>query len=129
MTQRIQRHPFLAIFDGPDPAASTPSRPVSTTPVQALYFLNDPFVHKQAAGFAQRVISNSDDQNDRLRFAYRLALARFPTSSELESSAKLLAAIKHAVTDTDLSEQEMESQSWQSLLRSIFRLNEFVYLD
>ena len=129
MTQRIQRHPFLAIFDGPDPAASTPTRPVSTTPVQALYFLNDPFVHKQAVGFAKRVISNSGDQNARLRFAYRLALGRFPSSSELESSAKLLAAIKQAVTSTDLSEQEMESQSWQSLLRSIFRLNEFVYLD
>ncbi|HSM76836.1 MAG TPA: DUF1553 domain-containing protein, partial [Bryobacteraceae bacterium] len=36
MTQRIQRHPYLAIFDGPDPSASTPLRVASTTPLQAL---------------------------------------------------------------------------------------------
>ena len=129
MTQRIQRHPFLAIFDGADPAASTPSRPVSTTPVQALYFLNDPFVHKQAAGFARRVILHSEDRDERMRFAYRLALGRFPTPLELEFSAQLLVAIKGAFAGSDVSEQEMESQSWQSLLRSMFRLNEFVYLD
>ena len=129
MTQRIQRHPFLAIFDGADPAASTPSRPVSTTPVQALYFLNDPFVHKQAEGFARRVISHTEDRDERLRFAYRLALGRFPTPLELESSTKLLAVIESAMVSSEVSEQEAESQSWQSLLRSVFRLNEFVYLD
>ena len=129
MTQRIQRHPFLAIFDGADPAVSTPARSVSTTPVQALYFLNDPFVHKQAAGFAHRVILHSEDRDERLRFAYRLALGRFPTPLELESSAQLLVAIRRAIASSDVSEREAESQSWQSLVRSLFRLNEFVYLD
>ncbi|MGH9847229.1 MAG: PSD1 and planctomycete cytochrome C domain-containing protein, partial [Blastocatellia bacterium] len=46
MTQRIQRHPYLAIFDGADPSASTPVRTTSTTPLQALYLLNDAFVHE-----------------------------------------------------------------------------------
>ena len=129
MTQRIQRHPFLAIFDGADPAVSTPARSVSTTPVQALYFLNDPFVHQQAAGFAHRVSLHSEDRDERLRFAYRLALGRFPTPLELESSAQLLVAIRRAIASSDVSEREAESQSWQSLVRSLFRLNEFVYLD
>ncbi|MDX1925144.1 MAG: DUF1549 domain-containing protein, partial [Pirellulaceae bacterium] len=48
MTQRIQRHPYLAIFDGADPSTSTGSRMSTTTPLQALYLLNDPFVHEQA---------------------------------------------------------------------------------
>ncbi len=52
MTQRIQRHPYLAIFDGADPAASTPVRTTSTTPLQALYLLNDAFVHEQSKQFA-----------------------------------------------------------------------------
>lgn len=26
MTQRIQRHPYLAVFDGADPSTSTPAR-------------------------------------------------------------------------------------------------------
>ncbi|HQZ64855.1 MAG TPA: PSD1 and planctomycete cytochrome C domain-containing protein, partial [Planctomycetaceae bacterium] len=44
MTQRLKRHPFLALFDGPDTNASTPDRLGTTVPTQALYFLNDPFV-------------------------------------------------------------------------------------
>ncbi len=56
MTQRIQRHPFLAIFDGADPSASTPARTTSTTPLQSLYLLNDPFVHEQSRRVADRVM-------------------------------------------------------------------------
>lgn|GEM_PF-3289169 len=41
MIQRIQRHPFLAIFDGADPAASTALRLTSTTPLQAFFLLNE----------------------------------------------------------------------------------------
>jgi len=104
-------------------------RPVSTTPLQALYFLNDPFVHKQAAGFAERVIAHSLDRDDRVRYAYRLALGRFPTPMELESSARLVDAIGRAIAASDVNALDIESQSWQSLLRSMFRLNEFVYLD
>ncbi|HQR41495.1 MAG TPA: DUF1553 domain-containing protein, partial [Gemmatales bacterium] len=46
MTQRLKRHPFLALFDGADPNASTADRLVTTVPTQSLYFLNDPFLHK-----------------------------------------------------------------------------------
>ena len=49
MTQRLVKHPFLAIFDGPDTNASTDVRPRSTVPLQALYLMNNPFVHEQAA--------------------------------------------------------------------------------
>ena len=49
MSQRIQRHPFLALFDGADPNASTAASG-RTTPTQALFFMNDPFVHAQVDG-------------------------------------------------------------------------------
>ena len=57
MTQRLVKHPFMAIFDGPDTNASTDLRPRSTVPLQALYLRNNPFVHEQAAGFADRLIA------------------------------------------------------------------------
>ena len=56
MTQRIQRHPFLAIFDGADPSTSTAARMTSTTPLQALYLLNDSFVHEQSNRLVDRVL-------------------------------------------------------------------------
>jgi hypothetical protein len=55
MVQRQRRHPFLALFDGADPNSSTGRRQVTTVPTQALYFLNDPFFHKQANGLAERL--------------------------------------------------------------------------
>jgi hypothetical protein len=44
MTQRLQRHPLLALFDGPDTNSSTEARRASIVPQQALFALNDPFV-------------------------------------------------------------------------------------
>ena len=51
MTQRLVKHPFMAIFDGPDTNASTDLRPRSTVPLQALYLRNNPFVQEQASRF------------------------------------------------------------------------------
>ncbi len=56
MVQRQRRHPFLALFDGADPNASTPSRQSTTVPTQALYFINDPFFHAQAGALATNVL-------------------------------------------------------------------------
>src|SRR5262249_24208516 len=61
MTQRIQRHPYLALFDGPDTNASTAVRTTSTTPLQALYLINDPFIHEQAERFAARLAAECPD--------------------------------------------------------------------
>ena len=64
MTQRIKRHPFLALFDGADTSSSTGVRYTTTVPTQALFFLNDPFVHARAAHLAQALLRMS---NDRMR--------------------------------------------------------------
>ncbi len=50
MTQRLVKHPFLALFDGPDTNTSTDVRGRSTVPLQALWFLNNPFVRRLRRG-------------------------------------------------------------------------------
>jgi hypothetical protein len=47
MVQRQQKHPFLSLFDGADPNVSTASRFTTTTPTQALFLMNSPFVNEQ----------------------------------------------------------------------------------
>jgi hypothetical protein len=128
MTQRIQRHPFLAIFDGADPAASTPVRTTSTTPLQALFLLNDRFVHEQARAFASRVIRAAGDDATRLTFAYESALGRAPDRTELERAHQFLADARERLRESSTPET-LETESWTALARVIFRLNEFVYLD
>src|SRR5262249_12180950 len=73
MTQRIQRHPYLALFDGADTNASTARRLSSTTPLQALYLMNDPFAHRAARGFAARLMAEGSDDAARVERSFLLA--------------------------------------------------------
>jgi hypothetical protein len=129
MTQRIQRHPYLAIFDGADPAASTAFRFTSTTPLQALYLLNDSFVHEQSRKFAARLTEASSDNTERLRQAYQLALGRPAEPDELERGRHFIASVSDELRRAKIPEPKIESQAWEAMTRVLFRLNEFVYID
>ncbi|MDB5385275.1 MAG: Planctomycete cytochrome, partial [Planctomycetaceae bacterium] len=129
MTQRIQRHPYLAIFDGADPSTSTGKRSTSTTPLQALYLLNDPFVHEQSRGFAARLIRDRNDDVSRLKRAYLLALSQSPNSDELAASETFLKTVRTELQAAGIAADQLEQQTWQALTRTLFRLNEFVYVD
>ena len=63
MVQRQRRHPYLALFDGADPNASTPTRQSTTVPTQALYFVNDPFFHVQAATLVSTLLEARERRN------------------------------------------------------------------
>ena len=79
MTQRLVKHPFLAIFDGPDTNTSTDVRGRSTVPLQALYLMNNPFVQEQAAALARRLLARSSRRSRRPhRVGYELAWGRPP---------------------------------------------------
>lgn len=129
MTQRIQRHPYLAIFDGPDPSASTPVRLTSTTPLQALYLLNDPFLHAQAEHFATRLLHEADNDADRITRAFEYCFAREPDSDEREQGLRFLAAVGEPLREAGVPEERLVLESWQALVRTLFRLNEFVSID
>jgi hypothetical protein len=129
MTQRIQRHPYLAIFDGADPATSTPVRTTSTTPLQALFLLNDKFVHEQSKEFAARIASVAKDDSARLNFAYRAALGRRAEKEELAQCRKFLADARQRLADSGTSPADLETESWRAMVRALLRLNEFVYID
>ena len=117
MVQRQRRHPFLALFDGADPNASTPKRQTTTMPTQALYFLNDPFFHAQAAKVVERVAAEEGAAAgiDRL---YRLLFQREPLPAEVDRAGRLLAAYPGS-----------PAEGWGALARVLLASNEFLYLD
>jgi hypothetical protein len=127
MVQRTQRHPFLALFDGADPNASTPVRGQSTVPTQALYFLNDPFVHTQAKTMAAHLVAAASDNAARLNLATRELYGRSPNDAERE-------LMEHFLTETaaampSLSEPERTIDIWAAWLRVLFGTNELLYVD
>jgi cytochrome c553 len=123
MTQRIQRHPFLALFDGPDTNASTATRVTSTTPLQALYLMNDPFVHAQAKAFASRLLGERPEAG-RIERAYLLLYGRPPTDDEASAARDYLTRV-----GDKLGERPGSARPWESLARALFLNNEFVYVD
>jgi hypothetical protein len=129
MTQRIQRHPFLALFDGPDTNASTAERTISTTPLQALYLMNDPFTHTQAKKFAERVRGEGKDDTTRIERAYLLLYGRPPSAEEETAAQEYLATVKDKLKANGTPTEQVPAKAWESLARALFLSNEFVYLD
>jgi hypothetical protein len=127
MTQRIKRHPFLALFDGPDPNASTAERRTTTVPTQALYFLNDPFVHANSEKFADRVLAAGEDEAAWITAAYRLALARNPSPPEQVSAADFLAAYRAELAAAGLDHSPKPALA--AFARVLFGSNEFLTVD
>ena len=127
MTQRIRRHPFLALFDGPDPSATTAVRMVTTVPTQALYFLNDPFVHTKALKYAGRLQAALPDDRQRILLAWRELLGRSPTPLEREEAESFLEAYRDELSALKLD--RAGTRALAAYVRTLFGSNEFVYLD
>ena len=127
MVQRIKRHPFLALFDGADPNSSTAERRITTVPTQALYFLNDPFVHAKSIKFAERLQTARTTERGQMELASQLAFGRSPSQAELEDGAEFLAACR-----SELSASGTEDKSKAALaayVRTLFGSNEFLHCD
>lgn len=129
MNQRLKRHPFLALFDGPDPNASTAERRTTTVPTQALFFLNDPFVHESSEGFARRVLAASHDLPGRVDAAFRYALGRAPRAEEQAEAEDFLSKYREAWLRAGKGAEKVEDASYAALGRVLFAGNEFLTVD
>ena len=104
--------PFFDTFDLPDQNQTAAARNVSTVPTQALTLMNNEFVLKQAALFAERLEQEAPGNSDRqIELAYQIALTRSPTKDE--------AAVAKAL---------VIEQSLGDLTHVMLNLNEFLYL-
>jgi Protein of unknown function (DUF1553)/Protein of unknown function (DUF1549)/Planctomycete cytochrome C len=110
---RSTPNPFTDVLDFPVPSACTPARNATTTALQSLSLLNDPFVIQQSDHFAARLAdAHEDDVRGQVSVAYRLALGREPSAEELA-----------------LAEQFIEKSDLFRFCRAIFNTNEFLYVD
>jgi hypothetical protein len=121
--KRGMKYPMFEVFDQPDPNTTCEGRSVSTVPTQALTLLNNDFVLKQAKFFAQRVLAEAGaEQVAQVRAAYRTALAREPSDSELRANVEFLNRRQAAPGGSAL-------QALTDLCDVILNLNEFIYIN
>jgi hypothetical protein len=128
MQQRLKRNPFLALFDGPDPNATTPRRQVSTVPTQALYLMNSEEVHRAADVMQQALSVNAETPEDCVHLAFRRVLARDPTTAEVKSGRRFLLRYSgQAGGGNDL--KTGGRQAFSALLRTLLIRNAFLFVD
>jgi hypothetical protein len=81
--KRTAPPPSLAIFDAPTRETCTVRRMATNTPLQALVLLNDPQYLKAARALAKRMSAEGGESTEkRIAYAFRLATARLPNSTE-----------------------------------------------
>lgn len=125
--QRTSPFAMHITFDAPNPNHICMRRDRSNTPLQALTLLNDPVFYEAATALAGRVQREVDgDDEQRIKHAFRLCLARDPKPAELASLSDLLQRL-HA--ESELSSQATDDLAWPLLCSVLFNSHEFVTRD
>ena len=111
---RTFQEPLMSVFDCPDPSVQTPRRGQSTTALQALSLMNNPFIFDQSQALAERVTKLAGPQaapEQQVQRLYQFVYARDPGPGET-------AAAVDFIKQTDLF----------SLCRVMLNSNEFLYV-
>ena len=128
MQQRIRRQPFLAVFDGADTNDTSPARPISTTALQALFMINDPFVHEQADRLAARLESRPDNA-ERIATAYELLYSRPAAPDEIRLGDQYLADVTSRLREAGVPGDKQPRTALASYVRVLLGSNELIWLD
>jgi hypothetical protein len=128
--------PFLEVLDVCDTTRSSAKRNVTSVPTQALTLLNSDFTNRQARHFAERLVKEAGTEpGKQIERAYRLALCRPPTATEIATLEKFLKREGEQLQSDagrrgkKLDAAEAQRQALVQMCRVIFNLNEYVYAD
>ncbi len=105
--------PLLALFDFPNPNATSEQRIETTVPLQGLFFLNSPLIIKQTEALAER-IGSTGDQAASIQKTYRLLFGRAATQQEIALGTEFLKSNK--------------DQPWPKYLQVLLSSNEFIFI-
>lgn len=105
-------------FDAPNTGMVVGQRTVSSVPTQALFFMNNPWVHTQAKEFGKRIASSGGvSVQEKLSFAWRTALGREPHPAEL------------SLTQAHVSQHKDAPETWAEIAQMLFASLDFRYIN
>jgi hypothetical protein len=113
---RDQLPEVLTVFDFPDPSLIIGERATTTTPAQALYLLNNPFVIRQAESMASRLLAEDGDDAVHLKQAYLLCYSRPPSAKESDRAKQFIETYGTKGT---------RRATWTALCQALFASAEF----
>jgi hypothetical protein len=104
---------FFRTFDFANPNTHTPERPLTTSPQQALYLMNSPYVMEQSIQLAARG-ADAAEGADRVNRLYQLALGRDAGAEEL-ADALAFVDLGEPATSVESIVQVAWQLGWVSL--------------
>ena len=121
MTSRSDRATYQSLFDAADPNGVVERRVDSTVAPQALFFMNHPFVLRQAAALRDRLEREcAGNDSARIEWLYRNLFARAATPDEINIGLAALALAEVAANPHG---------AWEQYCHVLLCADEFVYLD
>ncbi len=134
---RSAPYPMLTTFDTPRFNTTCTMRVRSNTPLQSLTMANDQTMLEMAAALGRRVQRQSDNDADRLRFAFRICFSREPLPQETERllgymqrQRLVLSKVEEPTSESATSEPTAvdvtEDRLWMLVGRTLMNLDEFI---
>jgi hypothetical protein len=114
------------LLDFPDPAVSSGNRAATVVAPQALLMLNSDLVMQAATGFADRLLSDSSDDDQRLSRLYVMAYGREPSAAERQADRAFLAEVAQGLAND--GDEKRQKQAWVTLCHVALAANEFMYV-
>ncbi|WP_031500477.1 PSD1 and planctomycete cytochrome C domain-containing protein [Bryobacter aggregatus] len=100
---------MLALFDFPNPQATSESRMSTLVPPQRLFLMNSPFVESRATALSKRL---SGTEEEKVKQAYRILYCREPDATELKLGVQFLGGA-----------------DWTQYARVLLGSNEFLFVN
>ena len=116
--KRSQLPPVMQLFDWPDTLTSLGERSVTTTPTQALVFINSREIRKLAEAFAASFVNVSDP----VQAAFTRALGRDPELHEVTQSTEFIKA-------QTLARSGNRQAALADFCQALMGTNEFIYVE
>ena len=153
---RFEIDEYLQTFDFPNPSLSAERRYTTNVPQQSLFFMNSPFVQRQAERLVKRLAQeNGGDETagdedvaagdegipahlpdrEMIRAAYPLLYGREVFDAELEAGLAFLAERRQQEDSSpedganDIDAGRVSLQAWMQYARALFSAAEFRFIE
>ncbi|MBI1371756.1 MAG: DUF1553 domain-containing protein [Phycisphaera sp.] len=117
----------LDLFDFAEPSMVTGARDTTNVPVQALYFMNSPFVMQRAEALSKRLCQETNDDDARVRNAFVHCFSRAPDAAERAMAERFFRELE--AVGGARSKADVDVQAYANFCHALLGAAEFRYID
>ncbi len=115
---------MFRVFDFANPDQSSPKRPRTTVPQQALFLMNSAFAIEQAKAIVSLPdVAAAEDDQQRISSMYKAVLARIPSQEEMTIGQQFIASV-----GSD-QQKDVKLNPWEQYAQVLLLTNEFMFVD